>query len=136
MSNNVYCKIKNGQIVDGPTTRPAVPEGTPEELKELGWLPWEEVNPPYNNQTHYRIAPTRAIFADKVVFTDVIVPFTDEQMAQNAINDWHGKMYMTDQEMMLRPLEDVITKIGTDGLAEATKKKYDYKRATRATKPE
>ncbi len=128
----VYCRVEGGRVVEGPTT--TVPDGSEEELKALNWFPREEIKIAYDGQTHYLAPQSVDIQAEKVVYTDVVVAFTEEELAQNALNNWHHAMHRH-EEIMPSPLEDVITKIGTDGLAAETKKKYDDKRATRASKP-
>ena len=119
-------------------------------LKSHGWLPFEEINPPYDNTTHYRDDYIKDIQADKVVYTDNVVAFTSEQLAQNAMNDWKSKIEVNDEfgmDGMPRVVEDLMDALNTfnpeilkalprdsDGVS-ITETKFNAKKAHRDSKP-
>lgn len=119
-------------------------------LKSHGWLPFEEVNLSYNNKTHYRKDYKKDIQADKVVYTDNVVAFTAEELAQNAMNDWKSKLEGNDNFVlggMPRVVEDLMDALNTfnpeilknlprnsDGIS-ATEEKLKEKKAHRDSKP-
>jgi len=57
------------------------------KLASLGWLPMEEVHPAYDRITHHTVGYDIDIQEDKVVYTDNIIAYTAEELAQNIIND-------------------------------------------------
>jgi len=116
MANN-YCYIENGVVVDGP--RPLykswrnvsglhlMPD---EKLKELGWLPWEEVHIDYDYKLSYRDGYIIDIQADKVIYTNVIKDYTAQQLKQNTMNDWGSTLDQMDswQFGITRSTEDLM----------------------------
>ena len=119
-------------------------------LKSHGWLPFEEVNLSYNSTTHYRDDYIKDIQSDKVVYTDNVVAFTAEQLAQNAMNDWKSKIEVNDNfvlDGMPRVVEDLMDALNTfnpeilnglprdsDGVS-ITEEKLKAKKAHRDSKP-
>ena len=83
---------------------------------------------------------------DKVVFTDNIVAFTDEEMKQNKWNDWSSGLSVSDDNQAIgmdRVMEDVIDSlvrkypdILNDPENVRLKQRHEAKKALRATKPE
>jgi len=134
---------KNGKTVSG------LNKLSDAELKKHGWLPMVEVNPSYNQETHYRISPTIDIQEDQVVYNDVIVAFTAEEIKQNIWNDWINTMYQSDGKGMNfdtttigRVEEDLLDLIDEIDPNHLNKPKYAVikarrkaKRDLRATKP-
>jgi hypothetical protein len=89
-----YCLVENGVVTQAVGTLPkswknvsGLDKMSDAKLKLLGWLPTEDVHLAYDNTTHYRISPTIDIQTDKVVYTDVVVAFTAEELTQNAKNN-------------------------------------------------
>jgi len=56
------------------------------------------------------------------------------ELADKPMNDWEQSMKGSDQ-ILPRWAEDIIDKIGTDGLAPETVDKHAAKKALRATRP-
>ena len=74
------------------------------------------------------------------------VPFTPEEetardaeeaqyLADKPMNDWLASMASADSTMMPRWAEDIISKVGTTGMAPETVQKYNDKQALRGQKP-
>lgn len=57
---------------------------SPEHLKELGWFPFEEVNPEYNPATQYLSEPVNDIQESKVVATKTVLQKMEEQIQTEA----------------------------------------------------
>ena len=93
-------------------------------LKSHGWLPFEEVNLPYDNTTHYRDDYIKDIQSDKVVYTDNVVAFTAEQLAQNAMNDWKSKIEVNDN--FIQQAEGVAKALIDCGLTLVDKRHSSY----------
>jgi hypothetical protein len=148
-----YCFVENGEVTyaghlpkNGKTVS-GLNKLSDTELKKYGWLPMVEVNPSYNQATHYRIRPTVDIQEDQVVFTDVIVAFTVLELKQNKWNDWISVMSNHDG----LPLGSGITRSEEDAFdmildANPTamddvnykiiKEKYAAKKSSRENRPE
>jgi len=77
-------------------------------LKTLGFFPVEYVEKVYNEATHHLGAPTRNIQADKVVFTDNVMAYTELELATNVYNKYIDGWFSLDEEMS-REEEDHIT---------------------------
>ena len=112
MADN-YCFIEDGKIKHAQP----LPESwgncsggfklkSDAELKTYGWLPMIEVKVPYDQMTHYQDPKNIDIQADQVVFTDVIVSFTEQELAQNKINDAHGEISRIENLMTPRLIKD------------------------------
>ena len=64
-----YCFVKEGAVVRGPSPRGSLKHPnisistntTDAELKNIGWLPFVEVNPNYNGKTQVRSTPVRVV---------------------------------------------------------------------------
>ena len=82
------------------------------ELAAVGWLPMVEVKLGYNRKTHYQGRPVMDVQADKIVFTDDIIAYTEQELKQNKYNDWQSSMVNTDITMP-RIAEDIL-----DGMAD------------------
>ena len=154
MSDRIYVLVEEGKVVWGPAELPRTWNNISglnmmesAELKKLGWLPWREVLSPYDNKTHYRDDYNHNIKADEVVYTDIIKAYTVDQLEQNTWNDWSTDMLNSDDWEhasihLPRQLEDIITMLvskypdilNEEG-NEIIKKRYNEKRALRATKP-
>jgi len=147
-----YCLVENGKVTNGPRSLPkswrnvsGLDLSSDAELKELGWLPWKEILPEYDEFTHYRDGYNHEIGEDEVIYTSIVVAFTTEQLVQNKWNDWTSNMIFSDDMMagnIPRQMEDIITMLVgkyPDILNEAgneiIKKHYNDKKALRATKP-
>ena len=97
-----YCLVENEEVVyaghlpKNSKTVSGLDKLSDVELKKHGWLPMVEVQPDYNQVTHHRLRPTVDIQEDQVVFTDVIVAFTADELKQNAWNDWMTTMNQKD----------------------------------------
>ena len=134
-----YCHIVDGKLAyaghlpkDG-----GLPNYSLEDLIANGWLPMEEIHPAYDNSTHRKVGTDMDIQIDKVVFTDNIVAFTDEEMKQNKWNDWSTKMIESDITDMQRDMECHIKEEHGGVVADSIlQEKYDRKIAKRATRPE
>ena len=74
------------------------------ELASHGWLPHVEVHPTYNNKTHRLENYDIDIQVDKVVYTDIVIPFTDAEMVQNSINDTMTMIYVLEKQTQNRRL--------------------------------
>jgi len=85
-----------------------------EKLKSYGWLPMVEVHPSYNTVTHTRLRPIMDIQEDQVVFTDVIISFTEQELAQNIVNDSHSTIRHLEEGITPRLMRDAVLGI-TDG---------------------
>jgi hypothetical protein len=154
MPQGNYVLVENGAVVWGPGELPRSWKNVSglnmmesAELKELGWLPWREVLSPYDNKTHYRDGYNHDIQTEEVVYTDIIRAFTVDQLEQNTWNDWSTDMLNSDDWVhasihLPRQLEDIITMLiskypdilNEEG-NEIIKKRYNDKKALRATKP-
>ena len=152
-----YCYVENGVVKEGPMPVPkswknisGLKHANNTELKALGWLPFEEVSISYDIKTHYREGYKHDIQADKVIYTDIIKAYTDQQMKQNAWNDWKGLMFMSDNPENFDKMQTGIPRISEDLMdlmdeidpTLLDKSKYaklkerrETKRALRATKP-
>jgi len=119
-------------------------EGDLPFLKTLGFLPVEYVEKTHNKATHHLGTPTQDIQADKVVFTDNVVAYTQLELVENVYNNYLSGWYSLDEEMS-REDEDHITEYH-DGIASTinrgVKRKYSdiyaerlAKRASAPTKP-
>jgi len=154
MAQGNYVLVENGLVTSGPAS---LPRGWREisgfnlmsqaDLKTLGWLPHEYIESVYNSSTHYRDGYDIDIQEDKVVYTDIVKAFTGDQLAQNTWNDWSTDMMKSDDWVrgsihLPRQLEDIITMLvgkypdilNEEG-NEIIKKRYNDKKALRATKP-
>jgi len=84
------------------------------ELKTHGWLPMVEVHPGYNEVTHRRGPAIMDIQADQVVFTDNIIAYTAEELAQNIVNDSYTAIRNLEEGITPRLMRDALLGI-TDG---------------------
>ena len=142
-----YCHIVDGKLAyaghlpkDG-----GLPNYSLEDLIANGWLPMEEIHPAYDNSTHRKVGTDMDIQSDKVVFTDNIVAFTDEEMKQNKWNDWTSGLSASDDNNVIgmnRVMEDVIDSlvrkypdILNDSENVRLKQRHKAKKDLRATKP-
>ena len=141
-----YCLVENGIVVDGPRDLPkawrnisGLNNSTNEELKVLGWLPFVENEPSYNDSTHWRDKPSVDIQNDQVVYNQVLVPYTEQELKQNAWNDWVGLMFNSDN-LLPRYVEDMMDALiakypdAYDAFPEL-KLKYTEKKDARKTRP-
>jgi len=151
--SNLYARIENGEAVYLGTlprnwknyTNFNEPGGLKKAalLKELGWVPLEEVETSHDSETHYVASQDIDIQADKVVLTELIKEFTRYQLEQRTFGLWHSKMIDSDEDGMDRKEEDHITRyhggVPSDASKGPNKKTdkelYDAKVALRATKP-
>ena len=58
-----------------------------QDLKALGWLQFEEVDPAYDSTTHYRGTPTIDFQTEKVVYNQNLIAFTAAELTQNGKNN-------------------------------------------------
>lgn len=74
------------------------------------------------------------------------IPFTAEEetawdakeakrLADKPMNDWLASMASADSELLPRWAEDIISVVGTTGMAPETVQKYNDKQTLRASKP-
>lgn len=90
-----YCLVGPGPaVLKGPMRLPQNWNNTSglnmlgnNDLKALGWLPFEEVDPPYDSSTHYRGTPTIDFQSEKVVYNQNLIAFTAPELAQNVKNN-------------------------------------------------
>ena len=156
MAEKNYCCIENGKIVYGPGQLPTnwksdymnltnMPYLTDVELKTYGWLPFEEVHISYDAVTHYRDGYAEDIQEDKVVFTNIITPYTSQELKTNKWNTWMTDMFVSDKrsgdigvtrndewvmERLLNKFPDIMDHDPD------VKGRYDRKKTLRATRPE
>jgi len=83
----LYCYVEQGQIIEGPGRLPkswrnigALDKASPEQLLELGWLPFIDVKPEYNKDTQY-ITGSRVITADAVTMNNTVNDYSAEEIA-------------------------------------------------------
>ena len=113
------------------------------KLAYAGHLPKDGGLPNYSLED--LIATDMDIQSDKVVFTDNIVAFTDEEMKQNKWNDWTSGLFVSDDNNTIginRVLEDVIDSlvrkypdILNDSENVRLKQRHKAKKDLRAAKP-
>ena len=104
----------------------------------------------YDHTTHYRDDYIKDIQADKVVYTDNVVAFTAEELAQNAMNDWSSKLELQEQfdlggipsvvEDLMNALNafnpEILKNLPRDGDGvSVTEEKLKAKKAHRDSKP-
>ena len=144
-----YCHIENGEV-DYAGHLPKnwnnisginLLEGDDAQLKNMGWLPMEEIVPIYDHQTHYRKEHIIDIQDDKVVYTANILAFTAEQIKQNVWNDWVTSMLGSDREdgpVGIDRNMELLIEHQYDGVAfdEKMQERYNKKKTLRATRPE
>ena len=141
-----YCLVENGAVTDGPRGLPkswkntsGMHHATDAELKVMGWLPFVEVDPPYDAAVYWRDTPTVDIQADQVVYNQVLVAYTAQQLKQNAWNDWISLMAQGDNDLP-RYAEDMMDALlakhsdAYDDFSELKKKNAD-KKSARGLKP-
>lgn len=142
-----YCLVEAGKVVyaghlpKSSKTVSGLDKLSDVELQKHGWLPMVEVQPDYNQVTHHRLRPTVDIQEDQVVFTDVIVAFTADELKQNAWNDWITAMNQSDGQGMDfdtttigRAEEDLLDMIDEIDPTHLDKPKYAVLKARRKTK--
>jgi hypothetical protein len=157
MAAKNYCFVDNGVIKEGPGALPQnwkygninktnMQHLNDEELVAIGWLLHEEVPAVYDEATHYRNGYDIDIQETKVVYTNILVAFTADEIKNNKWNKWKSEMYWSDRDGLAinRPTEDVldmlIDKYPTilsdfDPDGEGIKKRYDDKKETRSRIP-
>jgi hypothetical protein len=105
------------------------------ELAAIGWLPMVEVKLDYNRKTHYQARPVMDVQSDKIVFTDDIVAYTEQELEQNKNNDWRASMVNTDIAMP-RVVEDILDGMPNKlGVAQFTLDILQAKKDKRSEKP-
>ena len=105
------------------------------ELKTYGWLPMVEVHNAYDQSTHYLDPVDVDIQSNQVVYTDVVVAFTSQQLKQNKDNDWKSSMILSDIGMS-RVIEDILDGMADkSGVNQITLARLKSKKDLRATKP-
>lgn len=144
-----YCYVEDGNVAEGPMPLPKSWKNVSglnlmgdEDLKLIGWLPFEENDPDYNSVTHYRVTPTVDIQADKVVYNQELIAFTEQELKQNKWNDWMSDMVTSDQTVMGRVNEDTLdllvskyeSILDTEGFANI-KERHTNKKTLRGNKP-
>jgi len=114
-----YCYVEDGVVKEGPMPVPTswgntsgLQHADDAFLKTLGWLPFEENKLEYDRTTHRRDGYSHDVQADKVVFTDILVAYTSEEIKQNKWNDWMSDMYVSDNHENMRG--DGINRIEED----------------------
>ena len=145
-----YAHIVDGKAVFIGSLPPDMKNDSEETLQSKSWYPFEEVHRKYDSTTHYLASPDKQIKIDgdtghkKMVYTAVLVAFTEAQIKQNTYDKWRNEMGHTDMAMQSenfygyfpRIIEDIITEIGIDKFNEKIQKTYNDKRAFRDTQPE
>ena len=105
------------------------------DLAAVGWLPMVEVKLDYDRKTHYQARPVMDVQADKIVFTDDIVAYTEQELEQNKNNDWRASMVNTDIAMP-RVVEDILDGMPNKlGVAQFTLDILQAKKDKRSEKP-
>ena len=102
-----YCHVENG-VVDYVGALPksygnvsGLDKITDDaELATHGWLPHIEVHPVYNNKTHRLENYDIDIQADKVVYTDIVIAFTEAEM--DTMTMLYGLEKQTQNRRLLR----------------------------------
>tara|TARA_Y100001951_G_C11204647_1_gene219215 strand:+ start:317 stop:760 length:444 start_codon:yes stop_codon:yes gene_type:complete len=143
MSN--YVHITDGVIDEGPGGLPKAWKNvsglnlnTDVELKDKGWLPVEEIVPPYDNILAYRVGYNIDIQADKVVYTANIVNFTQVELDQNTMNNWTSMMVRMDQfdnggiPRLVEDMYDAMPPAQQDNVNQASKDKIAAKKLLRS----
>lgn len=144
-----YCYVEAGNVAKGPMPLPKSWKNVSglnlmgdADLKLIGWLPFEENDPDYNSVTHYRVTPTVDIQADKVVYNQKLIAFTEQELTQNKWNTWVSDMDTSDRTVMGRVNEDTLdllvskyeSVLDTDGFANI-KERHANKKTLRGKKP-
>jgi len=109
-----YCWVEDGEIKHVGSLPKSwkqysgfnLMDGKLAELKALGWLPMELVNPSYDNTTHQRVGNLYDIQEDKVVITDDIVAFTEDELAKNIIENARSAIIVLEQSQTSRLLRE------------------------------
>ena len=78
-----------------------------------------------------------------MVYTDTPIAFTPAEKKQRDYDQWKGQMAATDERWlsqgtmvpMPRVIEEILTKIGLDGIRDEIVEQYNEKRALRAKQP-
>ena len=123
-------KLPNGYKKHGSLRTMSDPD-----LAAIGWLPMVEIKIDYNRTTHHQARPIMDVQADKIVFTDDIVAYTEQELKQNKYNDWKSSMINSDIGMS-RVVEDILDGMpDKSGVAQITLDRLQAKKDLRATKP-
>ncbi len=146
-----YCLVENGQIVDGPRSMPKSWRNTsgyhlndPSVWAADGWLQVQYVSAgTYNPDLQYRDGYSTDIQANAVIMTEQLKDFTPAEKKQRDYNQWKDQMVATDERWlsqgtmvpMPRVIEEILTKIGLDGIRDEIVEQYNEKRALRANQP-
>jgi len=147
MSGN-YCLVEDGKVTYGPAHLPktwknisGLHRSTDAELKTLGWLPFAEVDPPYDTLVYWRDTPTVDIQSDKVVYNQVLVAYTAQEVKQNAWNTWVSTMDNADEPMdrndedLMDMVDDIDPAIIADDKYKSARDRRKYRQDLRATRP-
>jgi len=144
-----YANVVDGKAVYLGCLPEKIKDYSEERLQENSWYIWEEVHVEYDQETHYLGSPRKEIVTDKetghkkMVYTDTPIAFTPAEKKQRDYDQWKGQMAATDERWlsqgtmvpMPRVIEEILTKIGLDGIREEIVEQYNEKRALRAKQP-
>ena len=147
----IYCLVGVDSVLMGPMRLPLNWENHSGmrmmgnfDLKQLGWLPVDIVDPPYNTETHKRGEPNVDIQTDRVVFNQNLIAYTAEELKQNKWNDFLNKMDKLNEPKNGLPrwgedIMDAIADINATAFDDAKFNKIKARRANmrtqRANKP-